>query len=255
MYMVMNRKRINKGFIVLTQGESVGMLTMLVIIAILLAFSVFRPVIPWSKQERMAFHRLDSMLALQDADLGAPARASPENKVRNDVAPSDAGRQRTSSWEGSKKNTFGKATNGGVVKRSAEAAKKPVIVVTDLNLADSTTLLSLPQIGEVMSSRIQRYRERLGGFVAMEQLYEVKGMDTARYETILPYLILGEGEPRKLHVNADDFKVLLRHPYLDYDQVKAIVNHRERRGVITSWKQLQSLLGDCNPLLEHYIDY
>lgn len=127
--------------------------------------------------------------------------------------------------------------------------------VIDINIADSTTLLDLPQIGAVMSSRIQRYRERLGGFVAMEQLYEIKGMDTARYEVIQPYITLGEHELRKLRVNSDDFKVLLRHPYLEYDQVKAIVNHRDRRGLITNWQQLHSLLPDCNPLLEHYIDY
>ena len=133
--------------------------------------------------------------------------------------------------------------------------KMPVMVVIDINLADSTTLMDLPQIGAVMSSRIQRYRERLGGFVAMEQLYEVKGMDTARYEVIRPYITLGEHNLRKLRVNSDEFKVLLRHPYLDYDQVKVIVNHRERRGLITSWQQLHALLPDCNPLLEHYIDY
>ena len=80
-------------------------------------------------------------------------------------------------------------------------------------------------------------------------------MDSARFEAIRPYIILERQEVRKLHVNSDEFKVLLRHPYLEYEQVKALVNYRERRGLIKPWSQLQGIIGDCNPLLEEYISY
>ena len=89
----------------------------------------------------------------------------------------------------------------------------------------------------------------------MEQLYEVKGMDTARFTTIQPYIILENKEIRKLEVNRDEFKTLLRHPYLEYDQVKAIVNHRERKGLIKDWEQLKGITGEVNPLLEKYVGY
>ena len=79
-----------------------------------------------------------------------------------------------------------------------------------------------------MASRIHRYRSRLGGFVSMEQLYEIRGMDTARFEAIKPYIILEANEITKINVNQDEFKALLRHPYLEYEQVKAIVNQRNR---------------------------
>ena len=106
-----------------------------------------------------------------------------------------------------------------------------------------------------MASRIQRYRNRLGGFVSTEQLYEIKGMDTMRFETIKPYITLETNEITKLDVNRDEFKALLRHPYLEYEQVKAIVNHRERKGLIKDWQQLKGIVGDVNPLLEQYVCY
>jgi DNA uptake protein ComE-like DNA-binding protein len=129
------------------------------------------------------------------------------------------------------------------------------IPILDINVADSVALVALPQIGEVMASRIHRYRNRLGGFVCMEQLCEIKGMDTMRFETIKPYIILTTNKIVKLDVNRDEFKTLLRHPYLEYDQVKAIVNHRERKGLIKDWSQLKGIVGDVNPLLEEYVSY
>ena len=106
-----------------------------------------------------------------------------------------------------------------------------------------------------MASRIQRYRERLGGFVSFDQLYEIKGMDSARFSTIKPYLIMESNEVLKLDVNNDEFKTLLRHPYLEYNQVKAIVNYREHKGFIKNWDQLVGIVGEVNPLLEGYANY
>ena len=83
-------------------------------------------------------------------------------------------------------------------------------------------------------------------------------MDDARFAAIQPYIILGEVETRKVDVNRADFKTLVHHPYLNYEQVKRIVNQREKRGMIKNWVQLEALLkdeGEVNPLLEYYVKY
>ena len=59
-----NRKRVNKGIIVLNKGERIAVISLLTIIVILLGFSVFRPAIKLTKDERMAFHNLDSYIYL-----------------------------------------------------------------------------------------------------------------------------------------------------------------------------------------------
>ena len=144
------------------------------------------------------------------------------------------------------------------VGENPKPIEKKAIPVVDLNTVDSTTLVELPQIGGYMALRILEFRDKLGGFVDMEQLRDVKGMDDARFATIQPYIKIGEAETRKIDVNRADFKTLVHHPYLSYEQVKRIFSQREKRGMIKNWEQLEALLkeeGEVNPLLEYYVRY
>lgn len=235
------KKYFNKGFIILSKGERIAVINLLIIIVILLGFSLFRPMMTFSGKDRIAFHRLDSLLAVRKAaDLNPPPsaeKASTETGTRSKVSRSRA--------SPAKETTVAQVT----------PIPKKVIEPIELNSTDSIALVTLPQIGEVMASRIHRYRERLGGFVAVEQLFEIKGMDSTRFETIQPYLLLNNQEIKKINVNQDAFKTLLRHPYLEYEQVKAIVNYRERRGFIQDWNQLCDIIGEVNPLLQRYVTY
>ncbi len=100
----------------------------------------------------------------------------------------------------------------------------------EINSADSTRLLDLNGIGPVFARRIVRYREALGGFIAVGQLLEVYGMDTIRYKGFISQIYLDTSHLIKLDVNRATFKQLLAHPYLDYEQVKAVCRFRERKG-------------------------
>jgi len=146
----------------------------------------------------------------------------------------------------------------GSTTASAAPAEKKAIPIVDLNTVDSTTLVELPQIGPYTAVRIIEFREKLGGFIDKEQLRDVKGMDDARFAAIQPYINVGGVEIRKVDVNRADFKTLVHHPYLNYEQVKRIVNQREKRGMIKNWAQLEELIkeeGEVNPLLEQYVKY
>ena len=159
------------------------------------------------------------------------------------------------------KNTETSSKSGvstGSTTAATAPAEKKAIPIVDLNTVDSTTLVELPQIGPYTAVRIIEFREKLGGFVDKEQLRDVKGMDDARYAAIQPYINLGAVELRKVDVNRADFKNLVHHPYLSYEQVKRIVNQREKRGMIKNWAQLEELIkeeGEVNPLLELYVKY
>ena len=146
----------------------------------------------------------------------------------------------------------------GSTTASAAPTEKKAIPIVDLNTVDSTTLVELPQIGPYTAVRIIEFREKLGGFIDKEQLRDVKGMDDARFAAIQPYINRGAVEIRKIDVNRADFKTLVHHPYLNYEQVKRIVNQREKRGMIKNWAQLEELIkeeGEVNPLLEQYVKY
>ncbi len=143
-------------------------------------------------------------------------------------------------------------------QEEAKPEEKKAIPIVDLNTVDSLTLVELPQIGPYTALRIIEFREKLGGFVDKEQLRDVKGMDEARFSAIEPYINLGEAETRKIDINRADFKTLVHHPYLNYEQVKRIFNQREKRGMIKNWAQMEALIkedGEVNPLLEHYVKF
>lgn len=156
------------------------------------------------------------------------------------------------------KNTKSYAQNDFSAESPTAKPEKKEIPVVDLNTVDSTTLVELPQIGPYTAMRIIEFRDKLGGFIDKEQLRDVKGMDEARFTAIQPYINLGAVEIRKVDVNRADFKTLVHHPYLSYEQVKRIFNQREKRGMIKDWAQLETLIKEeekVNPLLEYYITY
>lgn len=140
-----------------------------------------------------------------------------------------------------------------------EEKKAPkTIPVVDLNTVDSVTLIELPQIGPYIASRILAFRGKLGGFVDKEQLRDVKGMDSARFNVVTPYINIGEANTTKIDVNRADFKALVNHPYLNYNQVKRIFNQREKRGMIKDWNQLKALIEaeePVSPYLEYYVRF
>ena len=171
------------------------------------------------------------------------------------VLPEVSRGKNTKSSEQSGVSTSSTSSEAGSMTVKSE---KKTIPIVDLNTVDSTTLVALPQIGGYMASRILDFREKLGGFVNVEQLRDVKGMDEARFAAIQPYIKIGETEIRKIDVNRTDFKTLVHHPYLSYEQVKHIFNQREKRGMIKNWAQLEALLkedGEVNPLLEFYVKF
>ena len=254
------KRTVNKGLIVLNRGERIAVITLLSLITLLLGFSVFRPAIQFNTKDRQSLHHLDSLMALQEGVSKAPHAEATEG-IATSTAPTPVGKPNEASTlsaahtrQQSSDHTR-QQSSGRTETTAVSTSRKLPIQSIDLNRADSTELIVLPQIGEVMASRIHRYRSRLGGYVTMEQLFEVKGMDSARYATIQPYLVLESNDIHRLNVNEDDFKTLLRHPYLEYEQVKALVNHRERKGLIRNWQQMQEIIGEVNPLLERYVTF
>lgn len=108
----------------------------------------------------------------------------------------------------------------------------------ELNSADTLQLKMIPKIGSGYANRIVNYRNSLGGYLRMEQLEEVWGMDTYLYSEVVRYLTL---EPKcdSLYINRLKFEELLKHPYLNYKQVMAIDDYRTRKGTIRSINRLQ----------------
>lgn len=109
--------------------------------------------------------------------------------------------------------------------------KFPSPIVCELNTIDSATLTRIPGIGEKTAAVIIRYREQLGGFYSPRQLEEKLTWDSATQqmdEWCEKWMKADRRLIKKMRVNSAEFKQLLKHPYLSYEQVKAIVNYRDK---------------------------
>ena len=111
----------------------------------------------------------------------------------------------------------------------------------ELNTADSLDLVQLYNIGPVIARRILKYRTLLGGYVNKEQLREVYGIDSTRYNDIAPHLTVNPNLISRMDINSADIDQLKHHPYLDYYQAKAIIRLREEKGPYQSVRDILNI--------------
>lgn len=114
-------------------------------------------------------------------------------------------------------------------KYSYENKSKPAFIV-ELNQADTNDMMEIKGIGPGFARKIAKYRELLGGFVSKEQLLEVYGMDSSRYNQIQGFITINSSMIKKININKADIKELKKHPYFDYYTAKSIVMYRLKNG-------------------------
>jgi len=114
----------------------------------------------------------------------------------------------------------------------------------DINLADTAQLKTVYGIGEKLSQRILRFREALGGFVQLEQLKEIYGLDSAvvgRLKT--KCFVQPDFQPERIDINTADEKRLAAHPYLKNGMARIIVAYRFQHGKFVALSDLRKIQG------------
>jgi DNA uptake protein ComE-like DNA-binding protein len=112
----------------------------------------------------------------------------------------------------------------------------------DINIADTAQLIKVYGIGKKLSERIVKYRNRLGGFISMNQLNEVYGLDSAVIGNLTKKFIVEPNfVPYQLSLNSASEKELGTHPYLSFKLAKAIVAYRFQHGKFTNADDLTQI--------------
>lgn len=142
--------------------------------------------------------------------------------------------------------------SSGYIAQRSEA--RPSIRI-DVNTADAATLEQLPGIGKVLSERIVRYREALGGFYSVQQLKEVSGIHEQLFEQIRPQLILQSGKHQQWSLAKVTKEQLRQHPYCSKATADAIIRFRQSRGVIRSVEELKAITEVSPDILARLLPY
>jgi competence ComEA-like helix-hairpin-helix protein len=108
----------------------------------------------------------------------------------------------------------------------------------ELNSTDSAKLEKLPFIGPVLSARIVKYRNKLGGFYDIEQLKEVYGLKEETFEKIKDKVYADTSLIIKLDLNNATELELRKHPYIGKYKASLILKYRKFKGHICSLEEL-----------------
>jgi DNA uptake protein ComE-like DNA-binding protein len=111
-------------------------------------------------------------------------------------------------------------------------------LIIELNRADSVTLRKLPGIGGVLSARIVKYRNLLGGYATIDQIKEVYGITSEVYNLVSGNLRVDTMLIKKIKINAASYRELIRFPYLDRYEVEGILKYREIKGPVSGLSEL-----------------
>jgi competence protein ComEA len=126
------------------------------------------------------------------------------------------------------------------------AVSKEIKIAIELNTATEADLDKLPSIGESFAKRIVKYRQMLGGYYKPEQLMEVYGFDTARYNKIKNLIKIDASMINKISINLADVKQLGKHPYIGFKNAELIVDQRNTKGPYKSINELEKTLGNAS---------
>ncbi|MCR5043243.1 MAG: helix-hairpin-helix domain-containing protein [Bacteroidaceae bacterium] len=106
--------------------------------------------------------------------------------------------------------------------KPVETKKFHTLTKVDVNEADTSMLRRIPGIGEKISVAIVRYRQRLGGFHSVEQLREISIVSPELLEW---FTVSSSAAVQKIHLNKASFQALNSHPYISYEQTKALLQY------------------------------
>lgn len=118
------------------------------------------------------------------------------------------------------------------------ALKAPARV--DINRATIDDWQRLKGIGPTFATRIVKFRDKLGGFAAVDQVAETWGMPDSVFQQIKPWL---DPSPllRQISINDVDQAALEAHPYLNKRDAAAIISYRNQHGPFKQPSDLQQL--------------
>ncbi|MDR2652322.1 MAG: helix-hairpin-helix domain-containing protein [Prevotellaceae bacterium] len=131
-------------------------------------------------------------------------------------------------------------------------------IFVEINSADTTELKKLRGIGSYYARLIVDYRNKLGGFVDINQLKEIRRIDDERFAMFSNQVEIDMSNINKININELTPKELAQHPYIDNYLARGIEQYRKLAGKIENLQQLvkeKILTDEQAEKLKHYVEF
>ena len=146
------------------------------------------------------------------------------------------------------------------LEKGTKALKiKTVRSVLDVNKATALDFQKVYGIGPVYSKRIVKFRAILGGFVNMDQLQQVYGLDTIVVKALkASFSVQGTPVIRKISVNNASVYELQILPFFTKELAEKIVSERAKNGLFNDFEKISNILGlpeDKIEIIKLYLNF
>ncbi len=114
--------------------------------------------------------------------------------------------------------------------------------IKDLNSATAEDLESISGIEEKLALRIIKFRNRLGGFIVDDQLFDVYGLEPDVVKrTFERFKVLSQPQIEKININSASAEEISKLIYLRHELGIKIVDYREVNGSFSSFDELTKI--------------
>jgi competence protein ComEA len=138
-------------------------------------------------------------------------------------------------------NTEAKETVLKMAKEKTSYVKPTAGMKININSATQEEWEKLKGIGPATAARIIKFRDKLGGFISVEQVGETYGMKDSAFQQIRSNLYGNENDVQKININLSDIEQLSKHPYIRFKTAKAIIAYRAQNGLFKAVSDLQKI--------------
>ncbi len=135
-----------------------------------------------------------------------------------------------------------------------ESFNEVVPIKIDINNSSIEEWKQLKGIGEITAKRIVNYRDKLGGFVSIDQLKTTYNIADSTIDKIAHQLILTP-ITHKIAINSISAEELKLHPYIKKKQAYLLVNYRTNHGRYTRIEDLKKVKALTPDFLQRIAPY
>lgn len=137
---------------------------------------------------------------------------------------------------------------------------KPSVLTADLfkinlNSCNSDDLIQLKGIGPTYAKMILEFREKLGGFYSVDQLYDIPYIKPEAIANNLNYFEV-DNSFKRMDIQKLSFSKIVNHPYTSYESTKVLSNYfrfRDQKEYLDTFLLKGSINQDTLTKLEPYL--